>query len=280
VYEGALTAEKATVKGDERENIMKFNGMLAMALGLSIIGTGCATKKYVAKTIAPVEQRVGVTETKDTDQDKTIAGHTNQLGEFDRELSQTKERVTTADGKAAQAGEAAKAADLKASGAQTSADGAKQAADGARSFAEQGLTKLDQNMQAMNKYTMATSEAVLFGFNQDTLTDEGKAQLDTLAKQATGMERYVIEVQGFTDKTGDATYNDSLSERRARNVARYLAAKYQIPVRSISVLGVGYAQPVADDATRDGRKMNRRVEVRLWVPGNESTKATAGIGGQ
>jgi outer membrane protein OmpA-like peptidoglycan-associated protein len=61
-------------------------------------------------------------------------------------------------------------------------------------------------------------------------------------------------------------------------VARYLAAKYQIPVRSISVLGLGYAQPVADDSTRDGRKQNRRVEVRLWVPGTESAKATAGAG--
>jgi outer membrane protein OmpA-like peptidoglycan-associated protein len=254
--------------------------MLAMALGLSIVGTGCATKKYVAKTIAPVEQRVSDREAKDTDQDKTIAGHTNQLGEFDRELSQTKERVTTADSKATQAGEAAKAADMKAATAQTAADSAHQAADGARTFAEQGLTRLDQTMQSMNKFSMATSEAVLFGFNQDTLTDEGKAQLDNIAKQATGLDRYVIEVQGFTDKTGDATYNDSLSERRARNVARYLAAKYQIPVRSISVLGLGYAMPVADDTTRDGRKMNRRVEVRLWVPGNESKNTAAGIGGQ
>lgn len=259
---------------------MKFNGTLIMVLGVSILATGCATKKYVAKTIAPVESRVGATESKDTDQDKTLTGHTTQIGELDRELSQTKERVTTADSKAAQAGEAARAADLKASNAQTAADGAHQAADGARSFAEQGLTKLDQSMQAMNKYTMTTSEAVLFGINQDTLTDEGKAQLDTIAKQATGLDRYVIEVQGFTDKTGDATYNDTLSERRARNVARYLAAKYQIPVRSISVLGLGYAQPVADDSTRDGRKMNRRVEVRLWVPGStESGKnTTAGIG--
>jgi outer membrane protein OmpA-like peptidoglycan-associated protein len=257
---------------------MKFNGLLAMALGLSILGaTGCATKKYVAKTIAPVESRVGSTEAKDTDQDKTLSGHTTQIGELDRELSQTKERVTTADNKAAQAGEAAKAADMKATGAQSAADSAHQAADGAKTFAEQGLNKLDQNMQAMNKFTMSTSEAVLFGFNQDTLNDEGKAQLDTIAKQATGLDRYVIEVQGFTDKTGDATYNDSLSERRARNVARYLAAKYQIPVRSISVLGLGYAQPVADDTTRDGRKMNRRVEVRLWVPGNQKT-TTAGIG--
>jgi outer membrane protein OmpA-like peptidoglycan-associated protein len=255
--------------------------MLAMALGLSIVGTGCATKKYVAKTIAPIEQRVGATESKDTDQDKTLTGHTTQLGELDRELSQTKERVTTADAKATQAGEVARVADQKAVTAQTSADRAHQAADGARTFAEQGINKLDLTMQSMNKFSMASSEAVLFGLNQDTLTDEGKAQLDTIAKQTTGLERYAIEVQGFTDKTGDATYNDSLSERRARNVARFLASKYQIPVRSISVLGLGYAQPVADDKTSDGRKMNRRVEVRLWIPGNESVKTTAaGIGGQ
>lgn len=252
-----------------------------MALGLSIVGTGCATKKYVAKTIAPIEQRVGATESKDTDQDKTLTGHTTQLGELDRELSQTKERVTTADAKATQAGEVARVADQKAVTAQTSADRAHQAADGARTFAEQGINKLDLTMQSMNKFSMASSEAVLFGLNQDTLTDEGKAQLDTIAKQTTGLERYAIEVQGFTDKTGDATYNDSLSERRARNVARFLASKYQIPVRSISVLGLGYAQPVADDKTSDGRKMNRRVEVRLWIPGNESVKTTAaGIGGQ
>ena len=258
---------------------MKFNGMLAMALGLCFVGTGCATKKYVAKTIAPVEQRVGATEAKDTDQDKTLTTHGTQIGDLDRELSQTKERVTTVDGKATAAGEAARAADAKAANAQTAADSAHQAADGAKTFAENGLTKLDQNMQAMNKFSMATTESVLLGLNQDTLTDEGTAQLDTIAKQATSLDRYVIEVQGFTDKTGDATYNDSLSERRARNVARYLAAKYQIPVRSISVLGLGYAQPVADDTTRDGRKQNRRVEVRLWVPGNESVKTTtAGIG--
>ena len=209
---------------------MKFNGMLAMALGLSIIGTGCATKKYVAKTVAPVEQRVGAVEAKDTDQDKTIASHGTQIGDLDRELSQTKERVTSVDTKATQAGEAARAADTKATNAQTAADSAHQAADGAKTFAENGLNKLDQNMQAMNKFSMATTEAVLFGFNQDTLTDEGKAQLDTIAKQATSLDRYIIEVQGFTDKTGDATYNDSLSERRAHNVA---SVTWQRSIRSL-----------------------------------------------
>ena len=43
-------------------------------------------------------------------------------------------------------------------------------------------------------------------------------------------------------------------------MARYLTTEHKIPVRAISMLGEGYAQPVADDKTRDGRKMNRRVE--------------------
>ena len=42
----------------------------------------------------------------------------------------------------------------------------------------------------------------------------------------------------------------------------------------------GYARPVADDKTRDGRKMNRRVEVKLWVPENQNSKTVASSGGQ
>jgi len=184
-----------------------------------------------------------------------------------------------ADAKATRAGEAATAADQKAGNAQQAADGARQAADGAHTFAEQGLNRLGQTMESMNKFQMAKSEAVLFGFNQDKMSDEAKTQLDELGNQAKSMSRYVIEVQGFTDKTGPATYNDVLSERRAQAVARYLANQYQIPVRTIAILGSGYAQPVADDKIIEGRKMNRRVEVRLWVPESESPKTSASLGG-
>ncbi len=62
-------------------------------------------------------------------------------------------------------------------------------------------------------------------------------------------------------------------------VARYLANEHQIPVRTISMLGAGYARPVADDKTREGRKMNRRVEVRLWVRESQSSKTVASTGG-
>jgi OOP family OmpA-OmpF porin len=251
---------------------MKAIGMVAGVVALTLVGTGCATKKYVAKTVSPVEQRVTGTEGKNVEQDKQIAAHGQQIEETDRDLSRTKEKLTDTDAKAAQAGQAAAAADQKAGAAQQSADGARQAADGAKSFAEDGINRLGQTMDAMNKYQMVKSETVLFAVNQDKLTTDGKAQLDELSKQVSGLNRYVIEVQGFTDKTGDPIYNDTLSERRAQAVARYLANQYQIPVRNISMLGSGYAQPVADDKTRDGRKQNRRVEIRLWVPSNESAK--------
>ena len=52
---------------------MKTSLILAGAVVVSLVGTGCATKKYVAKTVAPVEQRVGGTETKNAEQDKQIA---------------------------------------------------------------------------------------------------------------------------------------------------------------------------------------------------------------
>jgi outer membrane protein OmpA-like peptidoglycan-associated protein len=259
---------------------MKLTGLMAGAMALSLLGTGCATKKYVGKTVAPIEQRVTGTEGKNTEQDTQIASQGKQIEDTDRDLSRTKEKLSDTDAKANQAAEAARVADQKAGTAQQAANGAQQSAEEARNFASQGMTRLDQQMGAMNKFQMMKSDSVLFAVNSDKLTPDAKTQLEELSKQISGLDRYVIEVQGFTDKTGPASYNESLSERRAQTVARFLANQYQIPVRNISMLGSGYAQPVADDKTRDGRKMNRRVEVRLWVPESAASKTMASSGGE
>lgn len=249
---------------------MRPNWMMAGVMVATLAATGCATKKYVGKAIAPVESRVTSTEAKNTDQDKQIAEQGKDLDAVSTDLSRTKERVTDADNKAVAANQAAQQA-------QQRADGAQQAADGARSFAERGLQRVDQradqlekSMSAMNKYNMVKSETVLFKVNQAKLTDEGKAQLDEIAKTVDGHDRYVIEVQGFTDKTGSAAYNEQLSQARAEAVTRYLVNEHKIPVRSINALGSGYALPVADDKTREGRVQNRRVEIRVFVPEMEA----------
>jgi outer membrane protein OmpA-like peptidoglycan-associated protein len=254
---------------------------IAGAVALSLLSTGCATKKYVAQTVAPVEThvaavetRVNGTEAKNTDQDKTLAGHDQQIKDLDRSLSQTKEKLTDTDAKAVSAGQAAQQANAAAQQANQAADRAQQSADGARTYADQGLTRLERTIDASNKFQMAKSSTVLFGISESKLTADGKKELDDFAKQVEGLQRFVVEVQGFTDKTGSPEVNEALSQARAAEVARYLANEHMIPVRSISMLGSGYAMPVADDKTREGRKQNRRVEVRLFVPENASGTAT------
>ena len=80
-----------------------ITGVLAMTLA----GTGCATKKYVAKTMAPVQDRVSATETKNGDQDKQLTAQGQELDQLQTSLSRTNERVTDADTKAANAGQSA-----------------------------------------------------------------------------------------------------------------------------------------------------------------------------
>jgi outer membrane protein OmpA-like peptidoglycan-associated protein len=255
---------------------MNITAKIATIAAFSILGTGCATKKYVAQTVAPIDARVtsesAKNDAKNADQDKMMAEHAKSLDELDKSASRTREQLKDTDAKATAAGEAAAKADQKA-------DGAWKAADGAKNLAQQGLdanAQLARTVDAMNKYQVLKAETVLFPVNRYNLSDDAKSQLEELAKSADGLERYVIEVQGFTDKTGSTTINERLSQQRAQEVARYLANEYKIPVRSISLLGSGYALPVADDKTREGRKLNRRVEVRLFVPeAATATKMTA-----
>jgi outer membrane protein OmpA-like peptidoglycan-associated protein len=247
--------------------------MMAGVMVLSLAGAGCATKKYVVKTVSPVEARVTASEGKNTEQDKQLADHAKDIDSLTTDLSRTKERVTDADAKAVAAGQAAQRSGERADNAQRSADGAQKSADGAKTFAENGLQRADRredtiekNMVAMNKFQVAKSVTVLFPLNQSKLSKDAQADLDALAQMADGKDRFVIEVQGFTDKTGSALANEQLSQARAATVARYLANEHKIAVRNITTLGSGYALPVADDKTREGRKQNRRVEVRLFVP--------------
>jgi peptidoglycan-associated lipoprotein len=252
---------------------MKTTILIAGGLALSLMGTGCvATHKYVAKSIAPVEQRVSGTESKNADQDKQLATQGTQIESVDRDLSRTKERVNDVDTKAIAAGDAAKQADTKAQGAQT-------AADGARGLAQQGVersTQVSRNLddykgnvdKNIYKYTMVKSETVTFGLNRKTLDKNAKEKLDDFGKSLNGMDRYVIEVQGFTDKTGDPAYNDTLSQERAATVARYLANEYKVPLHSITMLGTGVSE--GEQKTRAERAQGRKVDVRIFVPNQVS----------
>lgn len=101
---------------------------------------------------------------------------------------------------------------------------------------------------------------VLFDFDSALLTDSGKVELDLLVNDINTMAVVdQIMVIGHTDSVGSKSYNQMLSERRAGSVRDYLASK--LAEMNILAEGRGEDEPVADNATAEGRAKNRRVEV-------------------
>ncbi len=73
-----------------------------------------------------------------------------------------------------------------------------------------------------------------------------------------------VEIGGYTDSSGSEAFNQQLSEKRAQSVLDYLAKKYPaINKDQFTAVGYGEANPVADNSTPEGRKINRRVEFKV-----------------
>ena len=100
-----------------------------------------------------------------------------------------------------------------------------------------------------------------FASNSAELTDADKASLDETAANLTRLKFMAGTVEGHSDNTGSDAYNQGLSERRAKAVADYLQGK-GIAVGRLNAVGFGESQPVADNATREGRAQNRRVVLK------------------
>ena len=86
--------------------------------------------------------------------------------------------------------------------------------------------------------------------------------LNNVSTVLTRFNQTLVDVYGHTDNTGSDAYNQQLSERRAQAVAQYLAANGVRPDRLL-VSGFGESQPVASNASPQGREQNRRVEIRI-----------------
>lgn len=128
------------------------------------------------------------------------------------------------------------------------------------------IAATDQRIASLDDYDLVKTVTVHFAVNKADLSPEAKATLDEAAASAPTAKNYTVEVQGFTDSTGDFDKNLELSQRRADAVVQYLAVMHKIPLRRITTpMGYGSTQAVADDKTAEGRAQNRRVEVRVLV---------------
>lgn len=108
---------------------------------------------------------------------------------------------------------------------------------------------------------------ITFAHDDATLNSAFLGSLNQLAATMRQYGETTIVVAGHTDSTGQAAYNQALSERRAAAVRDYLVSQGVSPSR-IQTVGYGMRQPVASNATEAGRAQNRRVELIILTPKN------------
>ncbi|TDE04627.1 OmpA family protein [Flavobacterium hiemivividum] len=104
--------------------------------------------------------------------------------------------------------------------------------------------------------------AVRFDTNKSSLTVAAKANLDKLVPVFAEYPDTDITIFGYTDSTGAAAYNLKLSKERAASVKNYLVSRGVASAR-FNVTGLGIADPIATNATPEGRTQNRRVEFAI-----------------
>ncbi|WP_242334749.1 MULTISPECIES: OmpA family protein [Anaeromyxobacter] len=127
------------------------------------------------------------------------------------------------------------------------------------------LEKVAEAKRTENGILVNMKNDILFDTNSADLKAEAVTQLtqvgDILAKYADDR----IQIEGHTDSSGSDSLNETLSRKRADSVRTVLVSR-GVREEQISVAGYGESKPIADNATKEGRAKNRRVEVHIDVP--------------
>jgi general secretion pathway protein A len=101
-----------------------------------------------------------------------------------------------------------------------------------------------------------------FDYNSNEVPDRAYTNLNRAATAALQDHNVTIVVKGYTDDKGSDTYNRQLSEFRANIVKSYLVGQGVSPKR-VKAVGMGEEDPIVSNATEEGRRANRRVEVEI-----------------
>ncbi len=116
------------------------------------------------------------------------------------------------------------------------------------------------------------NSGILFDINSDKLSAQSEDNLKTLAKTLSKYNDTNVLIDGYTDNTGTAEFNQKLSEKRANAVHNYLIAQ-GVKSERLGTRGFGSLNPVSENTSEAGRTANRRVEVAIWA--NDKLKKAA-----
>lgn len=194
-----------------------------------------AASREIDTRVAPIEARQGEIETRTG----KLAQRTDQLANQQEQLANQQKQTVQ---QVAQVKE-------QAGAAQNSAD-----------QANQGVGRTNQRISNLDNYASKDKVSIQFRINRATLSSDAKQELDRIAQETQGEKGYMIQVEGFADRSGPAAFNQKLSQERADAVVRYLEQQGNIPIyRILQPTGMGTTHPLGS------HKASRRVEVTLLV---------------
>ncbi len=110
--------------------------------------------------------------------------------------------------------------------------------------------------------TLVMPGNVTFPTDQYTILPNFYSTLNAVTTVLRKYDKTAVNVNGYTDSTGSLEYNQRLSQERANSVANYLIQS-GVGGNRISAVGFGPSNPIASNATPEGRAQNRRVEVQI-----------------
>lgn len=124
----------------------------------------------------------------------------------------------------------------------------------------------DQSKPDQVVATALLSGLTLFHFDSAELTDDGLVAVQKLIQDLSGfLSIQSIQIIGHTDSRGPDAYNVQLSRRRAAHIRKLVEKSY--PEVYLVSIGAGEAMPIASNATAEGRRLNRRVEIEIVAKG-------------
>jgi len=122
--------------------------------------------------------------------------------------------------------------------------------------------QIDIPLQPLEANAAVVLKNIFFESNKYELKSESEAELNEVVQLMKENPTLRIQISGHTDNSGKATDNQGLSENRAKAVTNYLVSK-GIAAARLTYKGFGDTQPIADNATPEGRAKNRRTELNV-----------------
>lgn len=215
---------------------------------------------------AQAEQQQAALQAQQQQAEAQLAEAHNAADDAQRKLQDAQNQLAQAEQERQQAEQQSQQAQQQSQQAQQQAQEAQRQAQQAIQEKEQMrarlLAQLNQVLQTRDtaRGLIVNMPDVLFDFNKYSLKEGARERLAKISGILESYPGLKLQVEGHTDSIGSDLYNQQLSEKRAESVRAYLIGN-GVPPDSVTAQGFGKADPVADNSTAQGRKLNRRVDM-------------------